>query len=472
MTEARDTPDSADSSRASYLLDGRRVRVHDLLKHGLLRAGECLTFTRPRLGETHKATVTDRGWLRLENGEEVRSPSRAAMIAVGSGGAFDGWHAWALPDGRTLNQLRQELLDSSATQISGRFTRGSAPEPSDLSLSAADRHDRLRDAARRAEVGDPVSVTVQELLSWWGAAGRGTVNDRIDADLANHGLTTSPGFDKVPLTTTVELVKEAVEDDREGGTAFNLKVGQPADETSPETGLTIGTLPSALGRGVVSVKPTATFEEAITLMTLHDFSQLPVLTSPHNLRGAVSWRSIARARHADPEASFSQAVFDPREVRYDHDLIDVLPMLAESDFVLVRDQHNKIAGIVTAADVAQAYGDLASHFLLIGEMDRRLRQIISGSFTLEEVKAACGTDGERLTTFGEMTVGHYQRVLGNPGCWSQLGWPLDRKVFVEWLDEVRKIRNNVMHFNSSDPLPKADVDKIRNLNRLLRDYGE
>ncbi|MDT3726167.1 hypothetical protein ROS62_15270 [Streptomyces sp. DSM 41972] len=163
---------------------------------------------------------------------------------------------------------------------------------------------------------------------------------------------------------------------------------------------------------------------------------------------------------------------DARDVRYDHDLIDVLPALAESDFVLVRDQHNTIAGIVTAADVARAYGDLASHFLLIGEMDRRLRQIIAGAFTLSEVTGLCDPAGERLTSFGDMTIGDYLRVLEKPERWQQLGWPLDRKVFIGRLEEIRRIRNNVMHFNSSDPLPKADVDKIRNLNKLLREYGE
>jgi hypothetical protein len=154
------------------------------------------------------------------------------------------------------------------------------------------------------------------------------------------------------------------------------------------------------------------------------------------------------------------------------DLIDLLPTLAEHDFVLVRDQRNAIAGIVTAADVAQAYGDLAGHFLLIGEMDRRLRQVIAGAFTLPEVTKLCDPKGERITSFGDMSVGDYKRVLENPELWQQLGWPLDRRVFIERLEEIRKIRNNVMHFNSSDPLPKGDVDKIRNLNKLLREYGE
>lgn len=470
MTESTSGPGEA-QSRARYLLDGRRVTLADLLSAGLLAAGERLTFVRPRMGEKHDATVTPRGWLRLADGEEVRSPSKAAMIAVGYG-SFDGWEAWQVDDGRFLMQLRQELLDRAAEEADPTEPE----EQQQALLSPRERHTRLKKARESAEAGSPFVLSVQELLGWWGATVRGLVNEQIEAELANHSLTTSPEFDKVPLTATVHLVK-ATEEDTEEISLTGLPetvivpAGAPEDLESRETGLTVGTLPSALG-GVVSVKPTATFEEVITLMVLHDFSQLPVLAGPHNLRGSVSWKSIARARHADPGAHLSQAIVDAREVRYDHDLIDVLPTLTEHDFVLVRDQRNAVAGIVTAADVAQAYGDLAGHFLLIGEMDRRLRQIIAGAFTLPEVTTLCDPKAERITSFGDMTVGDYQRVLENPELWEQLGWPLDRKVFIARLEEIRRIRNNVMHFNSSDPLPKADVDKIRNLNKLLREYGE
>ncbi|WP_063793778.1 CBS domain-containing protein [Streptomyces hirsutus] len=458
-------------SRARYLLDGRRVTLTDLLGAGLLSEGEHLSFVRPRMGEKHEATVTSRGWIRLADGEEFRSPSKAALAAVGYG-AFDGWSAWQVDDGRFLTQLRQELLDRAAEEADP----SEPDEQRQTSLSPGERHTRLKKARESAEAGSPFTLSVQELLGWWGATGRGLVNEQIEADLANHSLVTSPEFDKVPLTATVHLVKAAEEDTEDvalTGSPVTVPVpaGQSEEEESRETGLTVGTLPSALG-GVISVKPTATFEEVITLMVLHDFSQLPVLAGPHNLRGTVSWKSIARARHADPGAHLSQAVVDARDVRYDHDLIDVLPTLAEHDFVLVRDQRNAIAGIVTAADVAQAYGDLAGHFLLIGEMDRRLRKVIAGAFALPEVTKLCDPESERITSFGDMTVGDYKRVLENSELWEKLGWPLDRKVFIDRLDEIRRIRNNVMHFNSSDPLPKADVDKIRNLNKLLREYGE
>ncbi|KUJ38367.1 hypothetical protein ADL25_24405 [Streptomyces sp. NRRL F-5122] len=300
------------------------MTIADLLGSGLLKEGERLRFVRPRVGESHEAAVTRRGWIRLSDGEEFRSPSKAAMAAVGNG-TFDGWEAWQADDGRYLTQLRQELLDRAAEEADP-----TAPEKEQhlTSVSPRERHARLKEARESAETGRPLSLSVQELLAWWGATGRGAVNDQIQAELANHSLITSPEFDKVSLTATVQLVKAAEEQTQDIPLAGSpataaAPVGVSEELDSRETGLTIGTLPSALA-GIVSVKPTATFEEVITLMVLHDFSLLPVLAGPHNLRGSVSWKSIARARHADPGAHLSQAIVDARDVRYDHDLIDVL----------------------------------------------------------------------------------------------------------------------------------------------------
>lgn len=89
MTDNTAGPAEA-QSRARYLLDGRRVTLSDLLDAGLLAEGEHLSFVRPRVGEKHEATVTSRGWIRPANGEEFRSPSKAAMVAVGSGARSTG----------------------------------------------------------------------------------------------------------------------------------------------------------------------------------------------------------------------------------------------------------------------------------------------------------------------------------------------------------------------------------------------
>lgn len=67
-------------------------------------------------------------------------------------------------------------------------------------------------------------------------------------------------------------------------------------------------------------------------------------------------------------------------------------------------------------------------------------------------------------------MGDYQRVPENPERWAKLGWPLDRAIFIKRPDDLRVIRNNVMHFNP-EPLPVGTVDRLRNILKLLRDFG-
>jgi hypothetical protein len=51
-----------------------------------------------------------------------------------------------------------------------------------------------------------------------------------------------------------------------------------------------------------------------------------------------------------------------------------------------------------------------------------------------------------------------------------VGWPLDRATFIKRLDDLRVIRNNVMHFNP-EPLPANTVGRLRYILKPLRDYG-
>ncbi|GAA1817413.1 hypothetical protein GCM10009835_41780 [Planosporangium flavigriseum] len=440
--------------------------VRDLIEAGLLSAEASLRFDRPRVGVTHRALVTETGRVRLEDGQEFRSPSRAAAVAAGMR-AVDGWHAWVVQStGRPLDALRQELLDQAVKRAVDDALR-----IDDEAALPQRVHERLREARMRADANDPEEVSVRELLSLWGAKGRGDQISGIEADLANHGLVTRPSFRKVTLDSTVHLITASQEVPEENNQVAEV-VSVDSDEPEElNVGLTVGNLPSALG-GVFSLSPTATFEQAVTMMLLNDYSQLAVLSGSHTLRGAVTWKSIAQARHAKPSASFGDAITFAHEVRYDRDLIDVLPILEASNFVFVRDENNAIAGIVTTADVVHAYGEMATPFFLIGELDQSLRWIISRTFEIDDVIRLCDPKGSRrIESFDQLTMGDYKRALENPEAWAKLDWPLDRATFINRLDEVREIRNDVMHFNP-DSLPKDAVDKLRNINKLLREYCE
>lgn len=450
-----------------YLLGGRRVTVPDLVEAGLLQAGTKLRFKRARIGVTYDATVTEKGRIRLEpDGEEFRSPSRAAMVAAEMR-AVDGWRAWQVVDqDRLLDAVRQQLLDQAISTVAAEAHRHSAD-------TARQRvHERLREARKRADDHAPERITVRELLALWGATDRGDQVSQIEADLANHGLVTSPSFRAVTLDTVVSL--STPPDEAEASTpATPSDVNDvPVTEDGEgggdlDVGLKVGNL-SPLS-GVVSVGPNSTMEEAITKMLLNDFSQLAVLSGPRNLRGAVTWRSIAQAMHQQTNATVADAIDTHVEVvAYDRDLFEVLPTLQQRDFVFVLDESKAIAGIVTTADVAQRYGVMATPYFQLGELDQTLRWVLSRAVDVETVQRFCSRP---VTSFDELTMGDYQRLLENKDVWQRLGWPLDRPTFIARLEEIRRIRNKVMHFHP-DPLSDDVVDKLRTFNTLLHQYRD
>ena len=112
--EGEHEPEFAASEEAAGIdhtkIAGRRIRIADLLDAELIMAGDSLTWERPRLGQTHKALVTDQGAFQLADGRSFTSPSRAAMEAADIA-SYDGWYAWRLDrNGKLLNDLRKELV--------------------------------------------------------------------------------------------------------------------------------------------------------------------------------------------------------------------------------------------------------------------------------------------------------------------------------------------------------------------------
>jgi hypothetical protein len=95
-------------------IDGRRVRLTDLLDAGLLQPEDRLQWTRPQLGQSYEVTVTAAGTISAPDGRTFTSPSRAAMD-LAEVAAYDGWHAWRVErlDGKSLDDLRRELANSA-----------------------------------------------------------------------------------------------------------------------------------------------------------------------------------------------------------------------------------------------------------------------------------------------------------------------------------------------------------------------
>jgi hypothetical protein len=162
---------------------------------------------------------------------------------------------------------------------------------------------------------------------------------------------------------------------------------------------------------------------------------------------------------------------DPhQEIRAEDSLFDAIPLVVKHQYVLVRDEQAKISGIITASDLGEQFRQLSEPFLLIGEVENHIRSLIDGKFTAEELAANRDpSDEEReVERVDDLSIGEYERLLQNQKHWDRLGLSVVvRKNFVEQLEDVRHVRNRIIHFEP-DGLQEEELQTLRRFSNLLR----
>ena len=327
-------------------------------------------------------------------------------------------------------------------------------------MNARDRKARLAEAHDRAQ-NRPESVYVRDLMSWFGASRRGyKVVDRIRAELRRAGLKTEPDFASAHLDSRVRLIL------RQPTGADDQELVEEA-----EVQLRVSSLASATA-GVVHVAPDEPIEVACSKMSVHDYSQLAVLSGPRSLKGFISWETIGLKRISTEPQHVADAMHPrPIVVELDEPLLPRLATVAESNFVFVRDSYSTLSGIITAADITQEFRTLAGPYLLMGEIERRLRRLVDGVCTKDEVVAAVD-DGDRREVDGveNLTFGELTRLYERPEIWDRFGWQLHKATFTHQLHEVRKVRNDLMHFAEEAPTHDEEA-MLSGFARFLSSLG-
>jgi restriction system protein len=319
--------------------------------------------------------------------------------------------------------------------------------------------DRAAEFLMKAAAG-PIELPIRQLLAVWGFRAR-TYDSvgRIQRDLSAAGLRCEPDLAEGGLDSLVRVSVAATDDADTSGVPSDDAVAAASEDRAargvgigsedeqlelPTVSLLVGDIPSATG-GITAVDPSQTLEQAQALMIAKDYSQLAVIAGPRDLKGAVSWRTIARARLWKSEISLTDVIdLHPRVVHADEDLLGQIDIIYAADFVFVRGEDDRICGIITTADLTRRFRDLTSPFFQLGEIEGRLRRCINRVFTLEELRRA--TRQPKLRSAADMTLGQYLYLLKDETRWQRMHWVVDRVMFVGYLEGVRKIRNRVMHF--------------------------
>jgi len=211
-------------------------------------------------------------------------------------------------------------------------------------------------------------------------------------------------------------------------------------------------------------------------MLSNDYSQLPVMTSPRELKGVVSWKTIgSRLALNRPCQLAKDCMESASEIAVDDSLFSAIGAVKDNDYVLVRGRERLISGIITASDLTEQFQKLAEPFLLVGEIENGIRRILHGRFTKDELAAIkAPDDADRVVeAVSDLTFGEYLRLIEAENSWAKLGLAVDRVEFIKQLHKIREIRNDVMHFDP-DGLDDGDIVILREFSRFLkrlRDVG-
>ena len=306
----------------------------------------------------------------------------------------------------------------------------------------------------------PRPMTVRKFLGLIGASRRGPGKVQILREgLSRHGLVTVPDFESAFIDAPITfMTASAVPAD-----AADSAAGPRHDPAYRVSRL------EAANAGVVSVRPTDSLSTAITKMRLHDYSQLPVTSDNRQVKGAVTWKSVAtRLAEGHPAEMVIKFVEPCRSVAMNESLFAVIAEVAKWDFVLVTGPDASITGIVTASDLSLQFQQLTEPFLLLDEIENHVRQLMAGHFTAEELRAARDPDAavRPIQTVADLTLGETIRFIASGERWSRLGISDDRATVIDVLEQVREIRNDVMHFDP-DGIGDDQRKKLRNAARYL-----
>jgi hypothetical protein len=354
----------------------------------------------------------------------------------------------------------------------------------------------LDEVKERVLKGDKISFPVRTVLQWFGAQRRGrNVVASVRRALDARGLATIPDFEDVWIDASVEFatrtmtVEESSPNTQvDGDSTLGGSKPAPSQAADGGDGAPPATPPAAsppggggprrpkpgdpvprilhlaaANRPAPHVSPSTPVTVVLTRMMVDRINLLLVNNGPGNCSGIVTWRAIATA-HAlgrTPTVA-SDCMENVRLVEPKAALLEALPEIARIGYAVVKNAGT--LSVVTAADIIEYFRDRTEPFLLLGQIENRLRSIIDAVFSPEELQAAADPEDVDRTIEGahNLSFGEYVRLLEREEHWTRCRPNLDRGVTIQKLRHANTIRNDVMHF---DP-DQLDMEALHFLQAL------
>lgn len=299
-----------------------------------------------------------------------------------------------------------------------------------------------------------LQLSARDLIGLWDLQRRTTEGiERVDHGLAVLGMRVDPHFASVQLDALVTVA------------SLGAPEGVVAADEGEDAGVgadlawRIGNLAPA--KVVVTVRPQDALGTAIERMVAGEYSQLPVIDEHGRLAGAITWESIAHAQLVGDPKTVGDAKYPghPRTVRETEQLFSRIDDIKVRGYLIVVDDENVVAGILTAADLAGELRNRVQPFTVLEEIERRLRRAV-GCLSVDDLRA-CFPKGhphaKKVNMPSDLTLGNYSFLLDDEMRWSKLNWPYERADMVAHLQKVAAYRNDITHWNLDAPGSGSDA---------------
>lgn len=118
---------------------------------------------------------------------------------------------------------------------------------------------------------------------------------------------------------------------------------------------------------------------------------------------------------------------------------------------MVKGDEGLILGPVTTTDLSVQYHNTAKPFLLIGQIEAAIRKILDSLAPVELLKSSKhGDDVRDIQKPEDLTFSEYKTALSKGEVWNKLGVNICKSEVLKIMENVRKARNDVMHFHPDD----------------------
>jgi hypothetical protein len=211
-----------------------------------------------------------------------------------------------------------------------------------------------------------------------------------------------------------------------------------------------------------TVKESDELSKVKTIMLVNDYSQLGVETKD-GLKG-ISWKSISKAELLNQNATVTvkDCLEDIPIILADKPLTNYAKLIAKKEYIFVKKNESKDEyAIVTTYDMTIQFNEYAMPFLDISFIELRLKDLLAKKKLNDQKKG----DYKFEKPESNLSFGSLMKVLYNEKNWEQLEFSsIHKEAFIEGLNEIRKVRNKLAHFDGNlDDSERYSVKVMREL---------